>query len=142
MLQGKHFEKESNCFDVELIIKDAYGYACATLETVEQEEELKQHMFAKSLDDLDLDEAGKIGYTYKCLGAGFRSLRQNDFRAAIEAIAFEAGDADTNGVVAGALLGCKLGASKLPDSWLNGLRHKDWLDGHINKFLALLGLNE
>lgn len=142
MLQGKHFEKESNCFDVELIIKDAYGYACATLETVEQEEELKQHMFAKSLDDLDLDEAGKIGSTYKCLGAGFRSLRQNDFRAAIEAIAFEAGDADTNGAVAGALLGCKLGASKLPDSWLNGLRHKDWLDGHINKFLALLGLNE
>lgn len=46
-------------------------------------------MFAKSLDDLQLDEAGKIGYTYKCLGAGFWSLRQNDFRAAIEAVAFE-----------------------------------------------------
>ena len=45
----------------------------------------------------------------------------------------QAGDADTNGAVAGALLGCKLGASKLPDSWLDGLRHKDWLDGHINK---------
>ena len=36
MLQGKYFEKESSCFDVEAIIKDAYGYACATLETVEQ----------------------------------------------------------------------------------------------------------
>jgi len=48
-------------------------------------------MFAKSLDDLKLDEAGKIGYTYKCLGAGFWSLRQNDFRAAIEAVAFEVG---------------------------------------------------
>ena len=46
-------------------------------------------MYAKSLDDLNLDEAGKIGYTYKCLGAGFWSLRQNDFRAAIEAVAFE-----------------------------------------------------
>lgn len=46
-------------------------------------------MFAKSLDDLQLDEAGKIGYTYKCLGAGFWSLRQNDFRTAIEAITFE-----------------------------------------------------
>ena len=45
----------------------------------------------------------------------------------------QAGDADTNGAVAGALLGCKLGASKLPDSWLNGLKHKDWLDGHIYK---------
>ena len=45
----------------------------------------------------------------------------------------QAGDADTNGAVAGALLGCKLGASEIPDSWLAGLKHKDWLDGHINK---------
>lgn len=142
MLQGKYFEKELNCFDVEAIIQEAYSYASATLETVEQEEELKRHMFAKSLDDLQLDEAGKIGYTYKCLGAGFWSLRQNDFRTAIEAIAFEAGDADTNGAVAGALLGCKLGASELPDSWRDGLKHKGWLDGHISKFLALLGLND
>jgi len=45
----------------------------------------------------------------------------------------QAGDADTNGAVAGALLGCKLGASELPDSWRDGLKHKDWLDGHISK---------
>lgn len=36
MLQGKYFEKESNRFDVEAIIEDAYSYASATLETVEQ----------------------------------------------------------------------------------------------------------
>ena len=45
----------------------------------------------------------------------------------------KAGDADTNGAVAGALLGCKLGASQLPESWLNGLAHKDWLDRHIDR---------
>ncbi len=45
----------------------------------------------------------------------------------------QAGDADTNGAVAGALLGCKLGASKLPDSWRDKLKHKDWLHGHISK---------
>lgn len=44
-------------------------------------------MFAKSLEDLQLDQRGKIGYTYKCLGAGIWSLRQDDFRAAIEAVA-------------------------------------------------------
>ena len=43
------------------------------------------------------------------------------------------GDADTNGAVAGALLGCKLGASALPPSWLHGLKHKDWLDQHIDR---------
>lgn len=46
-------------------------------------------MFTKSLEDLQLDQRGKIGYTYKCLGAGIWSLRQDDFRAAIEAVAYE-----------------------------------------------------
>lgn len=36
MLQGEYFDKESNCFDVEAIMTEAYDYACATLETVEQ----------------------------------------------------------------------------------------------------------
>ena len=46
-------------------------------------------MFVKSLNNLQLDESGKIGYTYKCMGAGFWALRQNNFRDALEAIAFE-----------------------------------------------------
>ena len=33
MLQGRHFVKESNSYDVDAVIKDAYGYACATFET-------------------------------------------------------------------------------------------------------------
>ena len=45
----------------------------------------------------------------------------------------QGGDADTNGAVAGALLGCKLGSSVLPPTWLKGLKHKGWLDGHITK---------
>lgn len=53
------------------------------------QEELKQYMYADSLADLKLDESGKIGYTYKCMGSGFWSLRQNDFRASLEAIAYE-----------------------------------------------------
>ena len=46
-------------------------------------------MYAKTLADLELDENGKIGYTYKCMGAGFWSLRQKDFRASLEAITLE-----------------------------------------------------
>ena len=56
-------------------------------------------------------------------------------RTALEAIVFEAGDADTNGAVAGALLGCKLGLSALPSSWLNKLLHKKWLDGIIEQYV-------
>ena len=46
-------------------------------------------MFAESLSDLQLGESRSIGYTYKCMGSGFWSLRQNDFRASLEAIAYE-----------------------------------------------------
>ncbi|KAM7442120.1 hypothetical protein ABFA07_008860 [Porites harrisoni] len=141
MLQGKHL-KYSRDYDVEAVIKDAYNYACKTLETTAEAEELKKYMFCTSLDDLQLDESVKIGYTYKCMGAGFWALRQNNFRTALEAIAYEGGDADTNGAVAGALLGCKLGSSALPPTWLKGLKHKGWLDGHITKFLNLLQLGD
>ena len=46
---------------------------------------------------------------------------------------FQAGDADTNGAVAGALLGCKIGFRHLPKTWLKGLKHKDWLDDMLNR---------
>ncbi|XP_073229532.1 uncharacterized protein [Porites lutea] len=141
MLQGKHM-KQTGEYDVEAVVKEAYEYACTALESKQEKEDLKEYMFAKSLNDLQLDESGKIGYTYKCMGAGFWALRQENFRDALEAIAFEGGDADTNGAVAGALLGCKLGASALPTTWRNGLKYKDWLDGHIGSFLALLGLRK
>ncbi|CAG2237704.1 unnamed protein product [Mytilus edulis] len=37
----------------------------------------------------------------------------------------------SNACVGGALLGCKLGMSALPESWLTKLLHKDWLDNEI-----------
>lgn len=152
MLQGRHVT-ETGEYDIDAVIDEAFNYAYETaiknaeehggdlLETT-PEEELRKFMYAKSLSDLELDGSGKIGYTYKCMGSGIWSLKQKDFRASLEAIAYEGGDADTNGAVAGALLGCKLGASALPQSWLSGLKHKDWLDKYINQFLTLLGLNE
>ena len=57
--------------------------------SLEQKDELKKYMYAETLADLELDEDGKIGYTYKCMGAGFWALRQDDFRTSLEAITFE-----------------------------------------------------
>ena len=42
------------------------------------------------------------------------------FCQALEDIAYEGGDADTNGAVAGALLGCKLGKAGLPKIMVGG----------------------
>ena len=51
---------------------------------------------------------------------------------------------DTNGEVSGALLGCKLGVKCFPETRLDGLCHKKWLDGHIKKLVGVsffLGYN-
>jgi len=54
----------------------------------------------------------------------------------------EGGDSNSNGCVAGALLGCKVGYSKLPPAWVNGLQkqEKDWLNVKVNQFLDMMGL--
>jgi hypothetical protein len=37
------------------------------------------------------------------------------------------GDSDTNGAVAGSLLGCLFGYNNLPDHWVRELKHNGWL---------------
>eukprot|EP00058_Branchiostoma_floridae_P016229 XP_002601717.1 hypothetical protein BRAFLDRAFT_76064 [Branchiostoma floridae] len=125
MLQGET--------DLEKIIKKSFRCASAYLNHDKQVDELQWYMEPRELEELQLDAHGVIGYTYKTLGAGFWALRQDNFRKAIERITMEAGDADTNAAVAGALLGCRLGRKSLPESWVKKMPHKRWLDWQISK---------
>jgi len=103
--------------------------------------EFQQHANANSLAELRLDDNNKIGYTLKCFGSAYYCLRNGtDFRQSITDLVMEGGDADTNGAVAGALLGCKLGYKNLPPSWLNNLVNKSFLDAKVIKLFELLCL--
>ena len=46
-------------------------------------------MFANDISALNLTEFKKIGYTLKCLGAGFWALRQDNFKQALTTIVME-----------------------------------------------------
>ncbi len=92
----------------------------------------------KNLDKLELDEPKSIGYTLKAMGAGFWALQQSDFKKAILEIVNQGGDADTNGAVAGGLLGAKLGFSGLPQDWVDGLLNKAKLNQLIDQLIALM----
>jgi len=104
-------------------------------------EDLARHARALSLEELLLDEAGRIGYTFKCLGSGLWALRSDrGFQEALNEVIRCGGDADTNGAVAGALLGCRLGFSQLPKQWVAGMPYASWLEAHAQKVIFMLGL--
>lgn len=134
----KHLDKKGH-YNIKELIHDVYECASKCLKTDEQKAELKKYLKCKSLKELHLDEAGKIGYTYKSMGSGFWALKQDNFRTAIQNVTMEGGDADTNACVAGALLGCKLGMSAIPTSWRDKLRHKQWLDRIIQRYFDMVG---
>ncbi|CAG8437620.1 10515_t:CDS:2 [Ambispora gerdemannii] len=109
-------------------------------------EPLLTHCFPASLSALKLDEPSSLGYVYKCLGSALycftrdlsgHSSEGDAFKRIITELTLEAGDADTNGAVAGALLGARIGYKKLPKEWINGLRFTDWLDEKIDRLWTL-----
>jgi len=138
MLQGKH-ELANGDFDVAKITEEACDHALKFMQPENHATFLK-HIRA-TLEELDLDEHKAIGYTLKCVGSGFWSFRSDKgFKQTLYEVIKEGGDADTNGAVCGALLGARLGYSKLPKEWLASLRHKKWLDKKVIAFLKLNGL--
>ncbi|KAK3596757.1 hypothetical protein CHS0354_038756 [Potamilus streckersoni] len=139
MLQrGSQHLKQNGEYDVEPIIKDAFAEASNCLQSKDEKKVLWKYLLCGNLSKLKLDEEDAIGYTYKCLGAGFWALKQNDFQQALQEIVMSGGDADTNAAVAGALLGCKLGSRKhVPKTWLE-LKHRNWLDQQIQRYLTVL----
>ena len=58
-----------------------------------------------------------------------------DFRTALQAIIAEGGDTDTNGAVAGALMGARMGYRALPETWVTGLMNKELLEERIERLI-------
>lgn len=92
-----------------------------------------------SISDLQLDEDGKIGYTYKTAHAGFwEFLQAENFHDGIIEIIHEGGDADTNGAVAGAMLGARFGFSSIPIGWVTGLVQAKELSKKTDAIVSML----
>ncbi|KAN0014601.1 hypothetical protein ACTFIU_000919 [Dictyostelium citrinum] len=122
-----------------------------------REDYLKQfntYMRAKEWVDLALDDSTSIGYVYKCLGSSILTIRKylqyykdkktKDkipsylFRKVLNELIREGGDSDTNGAVAGALLGSIIGYSNLPKDMLLEMPNKSWLDVQVVDFINLV----
>jgi ADP-ribosylglycohydrolase len=48
------------------------------------------------------------------------------------------GDTDTNGAVAGGILGMYHGLQKLPLEWINSMPYSEWLESLVDKLLYIV----
>lgn len=96
---------------------------------------------AFDLDEgLDPNEPDRLGFTLKALGAGFWALKHaSSYREGVLQVIHEGGDADTNGAVAGALLGARDGFDAIPETWLRELLHREALDRRVDRLFSLVG---
>ncbi len=82
----------------------------------------------RTLENLALDDPNARGYTLKAMQVGLWALGQPpDFETALVQVIIAGGDTDTNGAVAGAAVGSRVGLSGLPERWLANIRGKDSL---------------
>ncbi len=67
--------------------------------------------------DLPLD-GSDMGYTLKAMKVALWCANQaSDFEEAMVAVVSAGGDTDTNGAIAGAVLGARFGLEAIPDRW-------------------------
>jgi ADP-ribosyl-[dinitrogen reductase] hydrolase len=91
---------------------------------VEARDELGKEV-REILRPLEGYEHNSSGWTVYTARLGLFALHEApDFRSGLEDVIRLAGDADTNGAVAGALLGARFGTSEIPPEWLHVLRDK------------------
>ncbi|MHB0998945.1 MAG: ADP-ribosylglycohydrolase family protein [Armatimonadota bacterium] len=78
------------------------------------------------------------GYTLNSLAVAFWALASFDsYEEAIIKVVNLGGDADTTGVIAGALLGAKYGIAGIPDRWLSKLQGREMLEDMATKLYDL-----
>jgi ADP-ribosylglycohydrolase len=135
--------------DIELLVKRVQKETIDTLGQRFNSSDQEQFIWyteIRTLEELNLDESSSIGYTYKCLGAGFYGLRSTEtFENTLNALIRYGGDADTNGAVCGTMFGARYGYTKLPYEWLRHMPYKKWFDkrvfASIEKMMALQNFN-
>ncbi len=81
-----------------------------------------------------------IGHTLLALQAGlWAAVTLLGFETALRQIVEAGGDTDTNGAVAGTVLGARYGASTIPQAWLDCIPQRDRIESLADNLLALAG---
>jgi ADP-ribosyl-[dinitrogen reductase] hydrolase len=100
----------------------------ASVGAPEEVAEAVRRSATSELAELDLSEPSSMGYTVRTMTAGLWAfLNASDFESTLLHVVNAGGDTDTNGAVAGAVLGARFGASAIPERWVERLPDPDRL---------------
>ncbi len=120
--------------DVEPPVDELVAAALADGAPAELGERAEQVGSEGSLPALD---EGHIGHTLLCLQAGLWALGTSlEFEPAMVEVVNAGGDTDTNGAVAGAVLGARYGVQGIPGRWLDCIPQRMRLEGLADELLA------
>lgn len=141
LLQG-HTDVNS-CKAIDEMISKAVEVASKYITDPDQLEEFIRYTNYTCLSSVNMREQYNMSYSLKAMSAGLIAVRsQQSYKSYMMSLLMEGGDSNSNSCVAGALLGCKVGYSRLPQEWILGLCKKQtaWLNVKINHFLDMMGL--
>ena len=134
--------------DLSAVMQAAYGDGCADMLDVASKDGIPTEVLA-SIDawtavpaDASFlrQEQKLIGHTLIALQCGlWAAVTELDFEAALRGVIEGGGDTDTNGAVAGAVLGARYGASEIPQRWMGCVPERERIEGLADKLLALAG---
>lgn len=97
----------------------------------------------EGLEPLDLDDIKHCKDSFKTLGVAYATAHNNDpdFVHAIMEIIREGGDTMGNATIVGAIMGMKLGFSRLPSHWVFQMgQDRVWLANIVNQWLLVMGI--
>lgn len=77
-----------------------------------------------------------LGYTIKAMQVGLWAASREDVEETLVAVVAAGGDTDTNGAVAGAAVGVRLGASEIPERWRTAVARSARLSELADRLLA------
>jgi ADP-ribosyl-[dinitrogen reductase] hydrolase len=91
-------------------------------DSIAQVTEAVQSVEGAALSALELDSPVDMGFTLKAMQVALWCTAQpGGFEETVVAVVNEGGDTDTNGAVAGAVMGARHGASNIPQRWLDNI---------------------
>lgn len=142
IIQRRSTEEDVDDEFVEKIIDESIK---ETFEFVPESEEFREEIIyyssCESIEDLKLGDPKSIGYSLKAFGCAIWALRHSKSPLeSLVAICREGGDADTNGAVAGILVGARYGYKALPGECLELMFSREWISQLLSAFLGTMGL--